>query len=98
MATLSGIAWHVWFAIHHTNCVYKIMGHNNTYAPKVLEMLSITFSSDLRKPYCWHGKSLSPANKNSVLENVWNLVQLLHLMSCFVSYVCTPLAPICTLW
>ena len=42
------------------------------------ELLSVIFSSDLRKPCCWHGKVCIQLRKMFVYENMWNLVQPLH--------------------
>ena len=47
---------------HH--CVPKIRGHTNTNSLKVWEIIKyIIFFSELKKPHCWHGESLSLANK-----------------------------------
>ena len=73
----------VWFFIHHNNCVYKITAHTNTNTPKGCKLLSRTFSSELRKPCCWCGKRLSPANTKLFLRTYRTLVQLLQKLPSF---------------
>ena len=52
------------------------------------KLLSITFSSDLRKQCCWHGKRLSPANRNiCVFLMKQSLVKLLQNFLCLHIYI-----------
>ena len=61
-----------------TTVSIKIAGHTNTHTPKVLEIIRLTFSSDLRKPYCDLVKAGLLLEKFSVLEKKLNFVQLTH--------------------
>ena len=68
MAITSATAYVVCHLPYH--CVCKITGYTNRNTLRCWKLLSITFSSDLRKPCCHDGKCCSPTYKNSVFENI----------------------------